>query len=431
MKKARAPRIEVIAVGSELLTDRFQDTNSLYLSRRLADWGLRLSFKTVVGDEAEDLGMAIRSSLRRADLILIMGGLGPTEDDRTRETLAGCLKRRMIFRPEILKNIEARFRKRRLPMPPSNRKQAYLLQGAEILPNPHGTAPGQWIRQGRKMIALLPGPPRELIPMFEDHILPRLEEAKQGCLIRRVLKAAGLGESTMEERLRDVYPAVPPNMILTTLAAPGDIEIQLSMASRDNDIEAVSAMDRVTEMIESRLGSCVYARDNIRLESAVAQLFSLSGLTLACAESCTGGLIGHRLTDVPGSSAFFLESVVSYANTSKIRRLGVPRAVIEKYGAVSRPVAEAMAEGIRKTSGADIGLAVTGIAGPSGGTLRKPVGLVFIALADEGKVDVVRNVFPGNRNQIKAQASQKALDILRLHLQKILRRTSLGQGRTA
>lgn len=426
MRRRKTPRIEVIAVGSELLTDCFQDTNSLFLSRRLADMGLRLSFKTVVGDETDDLDTAIRSSLRRSGVVMIMGGLGPTEDDRTRETLAACLGRKLVFRRKILNGIKERFHRRRVPMPRSNRKQAFVLQGAEILPNPHGTAPGQWIQHERKTIVLLPGPPRELVPMFENHIGPRLHGMKQGVILRRVLKAAGLGESAMEERIRDVYAHVPSAMIVTTLASPGDIAIHLSLAVREEESGAASALDRVAAMIATRLGRCVYGRENVDLETVAARLLMESGLTLALAESCTGGLLGHRLTEVPGSSAFFLESIAAYADASKIRRLGVQPGVIEKHGAVSRRAAEAMAAGIRKTSGADIGLSVTGIAGPTGGTIKKPVGLVYIALAHEDGITVGRYVFPGNRSQVKIQAAQKALDALRLHLENTTGRSALS-----
>jgi nicotinamide-nucleotide amidase len=342
-----------------------------------------------------------------------MGGLGPTEDDRTRETLAKVLNRRLVFRASIREHIRERFLRRGWPMTSSNLKQCYVIEGAEVLANPHGTAPGQWIEAGRCRIALLPGPPREIKPMFDNLVLPRLAGLGRGLSVRRLIRLTGLGESAMENRLKPVYRAVPDGVTVTTLASPGDLAIHLTYRGGATRAEAEDRLDRLDAAIVRVLGPWIYSRDGANLEAVVGALLREHGLTIACAESCTGGLIGHRLTEVPGSSDYFLESAVVYANRAKVRRLGVPAALIERHGAVSAPVARAMAAGIRRTAGADCGLAVTGVAGPGGGTARKPVGLVYLALAGSRGVAVERHIFAGGRSVVKLQASQKALDIVR------------------
>jgi len=411
-------KTEIIAVGSELLTPDYQDTNSLYLTAGLNAVGIGVSFKSVVGDDEADLARVLRTALARSGLVLCMGGLGPTEDDRTRETLAKVLGRKLVFHKEIEARIAVRFRRRGLPMSPSNRKQCYVIEGAEVLDNPHGTAPGLWLVAGRRKIALLPGPPREIRPMFEDHVLPRLACLGGRPVLRRILRLTGLGESAMESRLGPVYATVPPDVTVTTLASPGELSIRLSSLDRDSRAAAEARLEKLAQAIERVLGPCVYSRDGASLEAVVGALLKGKGLTIACAESCTGGLIGHRLTDVPGSSAYFLESAVVYGDRAKTKRLGVPKALIEEHGAVSGAVARAMAAGVRRTSGADIGLAVTGIAGPGGGTARKPVGLVYIALARSQGTAVVRRIFFGRREDVKFQSSQRALDMVRKTLTK-------------
>jgi nicotinamide-nucleotide amidase len=410
-------KTEIIAVGSELLTPDFQDTNSLFLTSGLNGLGLDVTFKTVVGDCEADLSKVLRTALARSRLILCMGGLGPTEDDRTRETLAKVLGLGLVFDRDIRTGIEARFRRRGLPMHASNLKQCYVIKGAEVLENPNGTAPGQWLATSRHLIALLPGPPREIRPMFENQVLPRLASLRQGVMVRRTIRLTGLGESAMEVRLKTFYPSVPSGVSVTTLACPGDLSICLSCRGTDRGA-AETRLDGVERAITAALGPWIYSRDGTSLEAVVGRLLQDRELTLACAESCTGGLLGHRLTDVPGSSAYFLESAVVYSNAAKTRRLGVPRALLDKHGAVSAAVARSMATGVRRTSRADLGLAVTGIAGPDGGTARKPVGLVYIALAHTGGISVCRNLFFGGRAQVKFQSTQKALDILRKFLTK-------------
>jgi len=410
-------KTEIIAVGTELLTSDFQDTNSLFLTSGLNGIGLDVSFKTVVGDNEPDLVRVLRTALGRSRLILCMGGLGPTEDDRTRETLAKVLGLKLVFHKDIRARIRERFRRRGRVMHATNLKQCYVIEGAEVLDNPNGTAPGLWLKTPRHLIALLPGPPKEIRPMFENHVLPRLVSLRQGVLVRRVIRLTGLGESAMESRLKPVYAAVPDGVGVTTLASPGDLSIRLTYRGKDSRA-AEARLDPLERAIDGALSPWIYSRNGAGLEEVVGALLKKNGLTVACAESCTGGLLGHRLTEVPGSSAYFLESAVVYSNRAKTRRLGVPPALLDKHGAVSAAVARAMALGVRKTSGADLGLSVTGIAGPDGGTARKPVGLVYIALADGKRVTVHKELFFGGRGQVKFQSSQKALDILRKFLIK-------------
>jgi nicotinamide-nucleotide amidase len=409
-------KTEIIAVGTELLTPDFRDTNSLFLTAGLNAIGIEVSFKTVVGDDERDLTRVLRTALGRSRLVLCMGGLGPTEDDRTRETLAKVLGRRLLFDKSIKAHIAERFRRRGLKMSAPNLKQCYVIEGAEVLDNPHGTAPGLWLDTGRFKIVLLPGPPREIQPMFETRVLPRLDRLGRGRTARRVLRLTGLGESAMETLLRPVYAEVPQGVTVTTLASPGDLSIHLSVKTGAEREESAARLEALVGRIEGVLGPYIYSRDGSDLEAVVGALLKKTGLTIACAESCTGGLIGHRLTGVPGSSAYFLESAVVYSDRAKTKRLGVPPALLERHGAVSAATARAMAAGVRRTSGADLGLAVTGIAGPGGGSARKPVGLVYIALARARGVVLTRNLFYGGRDYVKTQSAQKALDMVRKSL---------------
>lgn len=408
-------RIEILAVGSELLTPFFQDTNSLYLTRRLNDLGLEVSRKTVVGDEWSQLLPCLREAIDRSDMVFSVGGLGPTEDDRTRGALAEVLGRKLVLRKEILRRIKERFRKRGMSMPESNKKQAFVIEGAEPLPNSHGTAPGQWLEREGKKIILLPGPLRELRPMFEEYVWPRLQGLKRRFLARRTLKITGLPESMLEDRICDLYPDDPDQRI-TVLASPGQVEIHLTAVSEKSEAAAGKKNRRLAQLVAERLDDFVFSEEGERLEEVVGRLLRKKRKTLAAAESCTGGLLSHRLTNIPGSSDYFLEGVVTYGNRSKVERLGVPEDLIGKYGAVSAPVSEAMALGVRKRLGADYGLAVTGIAGPTGGTPSKPVGLVFISVAGANGLETAKNLFLGGREQVKFQSTQKALDMLRRFL---------------
>jgi nicotinamide-nucleotide amidase len=410
-------KIEILAIGSELLTPSFVDTNSLELTRRLNDLGLDVVRKTIVGDEAEEIAACVREAVRRADVLIIMGGLGPTEDDKTREACAAALNRPLLYKAEIYESIRERFLRRGRDLPPSNAKQAFVLEGADILPNPNGTAPGQRLVEGGCEIVLLPGPPKELLPMFEDAVWPRLRARGHGSTGRRVLKITGLGESDVDTRIADLYP--PPGPLrLTILSSLGQIELHVTEFSTEKEAAHFPRLESLAAKLLDRLGDFVYSAAGEDLETVVGRLLKAGGATLACAESCSGGLLSGRVTSVPGSSAYFKEGFVTYANEAKIRALGVPGDLIASRGAVSGEVAGAMAEGARRAAGADYALAVTGIAGPDGGTPDKPVGLVFTALSWKGGLETHRSVFIGRRDQIRFQTSQKALDILRRRLSR-------------
>jgi nicotinamide-nucleotide amidase len=403
---------EIIAVGSELLTPDFQDTNSIFLTRRLMDLGIPVFRRTIVGDRPADIVPTLSSARTASDLIVLSGGLGPTGDDLTREAVAEALVRRLVFRPEIMSGIEVRFARRGRTTPESNRRQAYIVEGAEILENRHGTAPGQWIEEGRRRFVLLPGPPREFEGVFEDCVWPRLCAWRRGFGVRRILRSTGLNESEVEDRIAGLYPE-SGGVRLTVLASPGQIDLHIASFSERSEEDAAAAADALAAVLKIRLADVVYGETPAGLEEVVARLLAGDRKTVAVAESCSGGLLAHRLTNVPGSSSYFLEGFVTYDNAAKIRDLGVPAALIAAHGAVSAPVAESMARGARERAGSDYGLGVTGIAGPSGGTDEKPVGLVFIALAGPGSVGLTRNLFFGRRDIVKFQSSQKALDMLR------------------
>jgi len=407
-------RIEIVAVGSELLTSHHLDTNSLYLTGRLNELGLDVSFKTVVGDDLDTLRIALENALARSGLILIMGGLGPTDDDRTREALALALGRRLVFDPRLYEAVKSWFRGKRVRMSPANRRQAYIIEGGRPMDNKHGTAPGLWMETGLHRIALLPGPPHELKPMFEAAVWPRLERLRRKYLVRRVLKTTGLGESRLEDKIKDLYPR-RPDIKITLPASPGQVDIHVAAVSEGSASAAEQKAQKLMKKLLARLGDRVFSWNGEDLEAVVGRILRERKSTLAVAESCTGGYLGHRLTNVPGSSDYFLGGILAYGNRAKIELLGVPEAVIERFGAVSPQAAKSMAEGVRKRMSSDLGLAITGIAGPSGGTPQKPVGLVFVALASEDGVEVFRNLFWGTRDIIKLQSSQKALDLLRRH----------------
>lgn len=418
MNKKTPYRVEILAIGSELLGPHRLDTNSLYLTERLNELGLEVCFKGIVGDDMEDLVLSFRQALERADLILAIGGLGPTADDLTREALARALNRRLILDENILHHIQARFARRRMAMPAPNIKQAYLIEGAVAIPNRNGTAPGQWLELDRKRIVLLPGPPHELKAMFEEGVKPKLESIGYGFLARSVLKTTGLTESQIESMMASLYPKSRDRKI-TLLAHPGQIEIHLTSFSSASRSDAEKKVAALKKRVAVRLRDAIFSETGEELEQVVARLLTEKKKTLAIAESSSGGLLGHRLTNIPGSSAYFLQGVVSYSNAAKTQLLGVSPLLIARHGAVSSAVCRAMARGIRKRAGADFGLAITGIAGPGGGSPEKPVGLVYVGLASCSGTKVRKNLFLGQREQIKWQSTQKALDMLRRHLSKM------------
>jgi nicotinamide-nucleotide amidase len=406
---------EIVAIGSELLTPFRSDTNSLYLTARLNEIGIELVRKTIVGDARIQLTDAIASSWSRADIVITMGGLGPTADDLTRECVAEVLGRTMFTDESIAKQLAARFQARGMTMPQVNLRQAMVITGATVLPNSRGTAPGQWIEHNRKHIILLPGPPRELEQMFVDAVLPTLRQrVPRTFLRRRQLRMTGLTESAAEEIAAPIYTQYT-NPVTTILASLGEIQLHLT-SSADNEAEAEARVDSLAAQLEAALGSVVFSNDGRALEEVVGGALKKSGASLAVAESCTGGLLGERITCVAGSSAYFVGGVISYADAAKRELLQVPDAVLDQHGAVSEPTARLMAEGVRSQMGATYSLAITGIAGPGGASADKPVGLVYIALAGPQTTVSERKKFSGERQPIRWQASQAALDLLRRHL---------------
>ena len=415
MKPNPIPKIEIITVGSELLSPHFQDTNSLFLIERLNDLGLEPNYKTTVGDDWDDLKAALRDSLTRAQIVIITGGLGPTTDDRTREALASVLKRKLLFKEDVLERINKRFQHRRIPMPTVNKKQAYKIEGSEFLDNQKGTAPGIWVETPSNVITVLPGPPAELKAMFNKCVWPRLIKFQRIYSVRKTLKITGLSESGVESLIENDYPK-DKDLRLSILSHPGQIEIHLVCQSKINSVAAEKKIEALSRTLLIKLGENVFSKSGEELEAIVGNLLKQRQKTVAAAESCSGGYLGHRLTNVPGSSDYFLLGVTAYQNDQKSRLLSVPQDLLDKYGAVSSEVACAMANGIREISSADYGLAITGIAGPGGSTVDKPVGLVYIALAEKNHTKVKKNLFLGDREIVKFQSSQKALDMLRRYL---------------
>jgi competence/damage-inducible protein CinA-like protein len=403
---------EIIAVGSELLTPFHVDTNSLFLTEKLNALGMEVKFKTVVGDRAEDLAAAFRVALGRSPLIILTGGLGPTEDDINRPVVAQVLNRSLHEVPELRQRLRERFSLLGRPMSENNLRQAQVPEGAEWFENKNGTAPGIWMEHGDKIVVLLPGPPRELEPMFESYCLPRLVRLAATQRIRsRVYKVIGLPESEVDQRIAATYKSYE-NPATTILATPGAIEVHLR-ARASNEEEADALLSELGDKIELALGDHVFSTRGETLEEVVGLYLMMRQKTLAVAESCTGGLLAERLTRLPGSSNFFQGGVVCYSNDLKTKLVGVPAALLEAHGAVSKQVAQALAEGIRARTGASVGVGITGIAGPNGGTPEKPVGLVFVALADEQGTQVREFRFPGSRERVRHWASQMALEMIR------------------
>jgi nicotinamide-nucleotide amidase len=410
---------EIVAVGSELLTPFRQDTNSLYLTEKLNELGVDVSFKTIAGDNRRHLTSVAQVALSRADVVLFMGGLGPTEDDLTREAVADALGLKLHRDPEVLEKLEKRFASRNMKMTPNNIKQADILAGATVLPNSMGTAPGQWISgkyDGReKIIILLPGPPPELKKLFEEQCIERLRSKLPPAFIAtRVLKIAMMGESQCDARVAPIYKRFT-DVETTILAGAGEIQLHLKTQAPSME-EAQERVDKLAGELEDELGDAVFSSQGESLEQIVGYFLQMRSATLAVAESCTGGLLSERLTNVSGSSRYFLGGAIVYSNQLKSQFANVPEELLKKYGAVSRLVAVALAEGIRERCRATLGVGITGVAGPSGGTPEKPVGVVFHALASDTGTEVIERNFSGDRKRIRWFATQQALDMVRRKL---------------
>jgi nicotinamide-nucleotide amidase len=407
-------KAEIIAVGSELLTPDRLDTNSLFLTEELNAIGIEVLRKTVVGDNRDLLAEAFRDALNRVPLIISSGGLGPTEDDLTRETVADLLGRKLRRNDAILRYIEGRFRSMGREMPEVNVRQAMVPEGAEILENPRGTAPGLWLEDSGRAVVLLPGPPRELKPLFREQVLPRLERRVSGVRMHsRELRVTGLGESHVEQRILPIYSRFP-EVQTTILAAPGETQVHLRFWTEDA-AHAKKTLDEIVRGFEIALAERIFSQDGRSMEEVVAEQLTLNNATIAAAESCTGGLLAQRLTSIAGSSSYFLGGVVCYSNELKTAWADVPAEMIAARGAVSPEVAVALAEGIRRRVGSTLGVGITGIAGPGGGSDEKPVGTVHVAIAHAGGIKERGARFPGDREAIRWQASQVALDMVRVH----------------
>ena len=408
---------EIIAVGSELLTPQRVDTNSLYLTEQLNNLGVEVTTKYVVGDDRDRLADIIRRAMSRSEIVILSGGLGPTEDDVTRDATAAALDRKLIFHPEINEWLEQRFRAANRKMAEVNRRQAFILEGAEILTNDRGTAPGQWIDESDVSVILLPGPPHELKAMFARQCLQRLERRVPKQIIRTlVMRVAGMAESDLDQTIAPVYKKYD-NPVTTILAAAGDIQIHLR-ARCSTEAEAMALLTEVAGPIELLLGDRIYSHNGSPLEVTVGDALRKHNATLSVAESCTGGLLAERITSVPGSSEYFLGGFVTYTTRMKIEWLGVSAEMIEQFGAVSHETAEAMATGARRRTGSHYALSITGVAGPEPQD-DVPVGMVFVGCAGPTGCQVVHRHFLGDRARIRDFSAQMALDLLRKQLSKI------------
>ncbi len=412
-----------IAVGSELLDKEKVDTNSLYVARKLMEYGILMNMKMLVGDDMEQLTWAIKNSSKRAQLVVITGGLGPTEDDITREATANALKKELVFKEEIMEWIKGLFQKRAIKMPEINTRQAFVIEGAEVLPNALGTAPGQYIDEEPCRILLLPGPPKEMKAMFDTVLEEKIAPLCNYFIYRRCFKFAGTNESAVDAEIADIYRKYR-TIRTTILAAPGLIEVHLLGRSRKSVDEAKEDTDEAAKQIKAKLEKFLISEEDITFEEFIVAELKRQEITLSTAESCTGGSIGHHITNVPGSSEVFLGGVIAYSNEMKEQVLGVEQETLKRHGAVSRETAKEMAHGIRKLTGAHIGLAVTGIAGPGGGTDNKPVGLVFMHLTADNYDEGIHKVFPGERRSVKARTLNESLNLVRKFLKQ--RKTETG-----
>jgi len=407
---------EIITIGTELLTGSTINTNVSYLSEKLTSLGIETCFQTSVGDNYPHLELVLSEAIKRSEIIVITGGLGPTADDITKQAVSNVLKTRLILETGIVSKIERFFKDRKKEIPSNNYNQALIIRGSMIINNKIGTAPGLIIERDQNIIILLPGVPRELKPMFKDTVSKYLEKkySKNLVIKSRTLRTFGLGESTVDEKLTHIAEKCS-NPSIAFLAHATEVDVKITAKAGNQDI-ADSLIADVETQIRDSLGDYVFGADDETMEKIVGTILTLRNKKIALAESCTGGLISNLLTNVSGSSAYFIESIIAYSNEAKIKLLHVSSQTIEKFGAVSSQTASAMAKGIKELAGSDYGLSITGIAGPTGETSQKPVGLVYIGLAHQNGVDTSEHKFFGTRDIIKQKAAQTALDILRRHL---------------
>ena len=405
---------EIIAVGTELLLGQIVNTNAQYISQRLPEVGVNVYYHNVVGDNPERLKKCLSIAMERSDVIIMTGGLGPTKDDLTKETVAGILGKKLVLHDDSYETMKAFFKKFNRRMTDNNIKQAYLPEGCLIVKNKSGTAPGCIIECNAKIIIMLPGPPTEMMPMFEETVLPYFMERSDCMLASKYVRIFGIGESQVESMILDIVEN-QTNPTIAPYAKQGEVTLRITARCK-KDESPENLIDPIIVEIKNRLGDAIYSFDNRELEEVVAGLLISNNMTISIAESCTGGLISKKLTDIPGISKVFEGSVISYSNNLKKGMLGVNKETLENYGAVSNETAIEMAQGIRKITNTDIGLAITGIAGPDGGTPEKPVGLVYIAISYENGVDSKELKLWGERSRIRNVASLYALDLVRRYI---------------
>ncbi|NLP37869.1 MAG: competence/damage-inducible protein A [Firmicutes bacterium] len=408
-------KAEIIATGTELLLGQITNTNARFLSEKLAEKGIDVYWHTVVGDNPSRVEEALRTALSRADLILTSGGLGPTMDDLTKETLAEVLGLPLELHTGWQQQMEKMFSRPGHKMTSNNLKQAMVPKGGKLIPNNFGTAPGIWLEHQGKIIVLMPGPPRELEPMFLEEVLPNLPET-DSILLSRVLKITGMGEAAMEDSIADII-ANQTNPTIAPLAKLNEVHLRLTAKGKNKE-ECLRLLDELDQKLQARLGNNIFARDDETMVDVVAELLFAQKLTVAVAESCTGGLLAHTFTNIPGSSDYFHLGLVTYSNQTKISQLNISADLLAAEGAVSEAVAKAMAVQVKQIAQTDFGIGITGIAGPGGGSPEKPVGLVYIALAAPDQVSCRKFNFLGKRENIKERAVISALNLLRLYLLK-------------
>lgn len=404
-------RCEILSIGTEILLGDILNTNAQYLSRRLADLGISVFFHTTVGDNPKRLKDALQIAFSRSDMVIATGGLGPTTDDLTKEVSAEYFGRKLILHEESFQRIKSFFEKRGLPLTEGNIKQAYIIEGSKVIPNDWGTAPGIILEENNKVLILLPGPPREMIPMFENYVVPYLTSFSSGVIYSRILRVCGIGESFMEEKVKDLI-LNSTNPTIAPYAKEGEAILRITAKAESKD-KAEQMIEGVVKKIRERLGDYIYGEGDTTLEEVLVKLLIERSLTISIAESCTGGLISARFVNVPGVSKVFKGSIIAYSNDVKIKELGISEDILRDFGAVSSQCAMEMAKNIAFKMGTNIGLSATGIAGPEGGTPDKPVGLVYLGLYINGKISYKELKLSGDRNRIRLYTTVNALDFVR------------------
>lgn len=404
-------KAEILCVGTEILLGDILNTNTQFLSRELANMGFSVYHQAVVGDNVERLKDEFRLAIERADIVITTGGLGPTDDDLTKETAAEYFDKKLVFDEESYDYIVKYFEKLNVPLSANNKKQAYFPEGCTILKNDHGTAPGCAIDENGKIVIMLPGPPREVVPMFKNYVVPYLKKYQEGVLVSKVLRVAGIGEGSAAEKIKDIMDK-QTNPTIAPYAKENEVTFRIT-AKADSEKEALKLIEPMEKEVCDRLGDNVYGVGDTSLEEVLGKLLIEKKLTIATAESCTGGLLSGRLVNYPGISEVFMQGAVTYSNEAKMQRLGVKKDTLDKFGAVSSETAAEMAAGIAKTSNTDIGVSTTGIAGPGGGTEEKPVGLVYAGLYINGVVKTRKLNIPGDRQKVRNRAVSIVLDWIR------------------